>query len=316
MKDIDNEVEREERQPQSGDETPQRAVTFPKWYDLLAILGLFLVTQLLTQIVFLALGITHYSTADLAEQTTTAARRAMEFEMGRNTLYWSLISQPLVLLLVIAYRKLRGGERVGIEHSMRGFNPSLILWGFIMMLSVVVVIEPLMQMLPEPPIPNGRGIYMLVALIGVAPIFEELLCRGVILELVRRRRGAWVACIVSALIFSAMHIEPQSVLNAFVLGMLLGYIYLRTRSIFAPIILHMLNNALAYMLLIFGLSDNTLSELIRNDNIYNVVYGVSLGIMLLSILSIFRFTRRLDREAERVNGDMNNKNGDQTLEIE
>ena len=74
---------------------------------------------------------------------------------------------------------------------MRGFDPTILLWGVIMLLSLVIVIEPIMVLLPEPPEVVGRGLFLLIAVGVVAPIFEELICRGVILEAVRAKRGAW-----------------------------------------------------------------------------------------------------------------------------
>ncbi len=127
---------------------------FPTWVDLLAILGIFLVGQLVAQVVISIMGFEVVSHDQIAS-VMTEVRRNLQFEMGRTTLYYSLLAQPLVLLLVIIYRQIRGGEwKLGF--SVRGFNPTILLWGFIMLLSTVIVIEPLMQFLPESQAPVGR----------------------------------------------------------------------------------------------------------------------------------------------------------------
>ncbi len=148
---------------------------------------------------------------------------------------------------------------------------------------------------------------MLIALLVVPPIFEELLCRGVILEAVRRKHGGWIACVVSSLMFGVMHFEPQSVINAFMIGLLLGYLYIRTNSIFAPIIIHFLNNVMAYLYLVFGLSGTTLYSIIGSKTIYSVIYGISVGVVILSIVAISQQVIYLDRKKKGQNGGENNK---------
>ncbi len=275
-------------------------VKFPTWGDLLAILGLFMVVQLLSLLIFSILGLS-IATPEGFDTMEESVRRIAEFKMGEMIFYWSIISQPMMLLAVVIYRCARGGNmKLSIQHSMRGFDPTILLWGLMIILSLEVVMEPLMQLLPPSPMPSGRGFYMLLSILVVAPIFEELLCRGVILESIRKRRGSVVGCIISALIFGLMHFEPQSVLNAFAIGILLGYLYLRTRSIFAPIILHSLNNVLAYFLLLFGFANTTISQLVKNEFIYMIIYITASIILLISLISIARYISRLDRQDKNI----------------
>ncbi len=278
---------------------------FPTWIDLLAILGIFFVGQLIARFVVPLFGCEIASFEDISN-ATMEIKRTLQEQMGRTTFYYALLSQPLILFAVIIYRQFRGGEwKLGF--SMRGFNPAILLWGFIMLLATAVVIEPLMQFLPEAHAPLGRGIYMLIALLIIAPIFEELLCRGVILEAIRRKHGGWIACIVSSVMFGLMHFEPQSVLNAFMIGLLLGYLYIRTNSIFAPIIIHMINNVIAYLFLVFGLAGTTIYSLIGNKTIYSVIYGIAIGVVILSIVAISQQVIYLDRKKKGQNGEESNK---------
>lgn len=282
------------------EEKKNKKGVFPTWVDLLAILGIFIIGQLVARLVVSFMGCDMISGQQIADEVSAVMKRAMEFEMGRTTFYFALVAQPLVLLLVLVYRHFRGGEWRIVKYSMRGFNPTILLWGFFMLLSVVIVIEPIMQLLPDVQAPAGRGFYMLLALLVVAPIFEELLCRGVILEAVRRKHGGLVACLLSSLVFGIMHIEPQAVLNAFMIGMLLGYLYLRTNSIFASIIIHFFNNVIAYLFLVFGLAGTTLYSLIGNETIYMVVYGVAVGVVILSLVAISQQILYLDKRAAEV----------------
>lgn len=82
--------------------------------------------------------------------------------------------------------------------------------------------------------------------VAVAPITEELVFRGVIL---RGFLGRWrpaVAIAVSALLFAVMHMNAAQFPVAFILGCVLGWVYVRTRSLGLCIAGHALNNASTY----------------------------------------------------------------------
>ncbi|MFI3259385.1 MAG: type II CAAX endopeptidase family protein [Rikenellaceae bacterium] len=296
---VDNTTVETKEEKQTKEEAPTQKKgsdfgTFPNWIDLLAMLGLFFLTQTIVTLVFVSMGWSATLPDNFAELSIELQREA-ESVAGRTTLLWSLISLPLMLIMVMVYRSVRNGQYGSVRHSLNGFNPTILLWGVMMLLSVVVLMEPLLEIMPDIEMPQGRGLSMLTALVIVAPVFEELLCRGVILEALRTKYGAAIACFVSALFFAIMHLEPQAMVNAFVMGLLLGYIYLRTNSIFAPIILHAINNLFAYMFLVFNLNDKSLMEMIQNPMIYRFVYGIAIGIMLLSLIGITNYVVNLQK---------------------
>ena len=89
---------------------------------------------------------------------------------------------------------------------------------------------------------NPWGI-LVVTLVG--PIAEELIFRGGILHhLMRGTKEPWVAILVSALVFALIHGNPAQMPGAFLLGILLGWTYVRSGSLLAPIFIHVFNNAL------------------------------------------------------------------------
>lgn len=85
----------------------------------------------------------------------------------------------------------------------------------------------------------GRGQLALSAVL-VAPLFEELLFRGLLLQVVwQYLRVAWVAIVVSALVFGLVHMaQPQDVPPLVTLGLALGYLRVRTGSLWPGIVLH------------------------------------------------------------------------------
>jgi membrane protease YdiL (CAAX protease family) len=89
-----------------------------------------------------------------------------------------------------------------------------------------------------------------------APLREELLFRGVIQRaFTEGGLGGHVAVFGTALIFGAVHAFAwPTPIALFVLGVGLGYLALRTRSLVAPVLVHSLFNGVSFALLLLGLS--------------------------------------------------------------
>lgn len=76
-----------------------------------------------------------------------------------------------------------------------------------------------------------------------APIFEEIIYRGIFYDGLRKKGHSILgASLFSALLFAVMHLNVVQGVNAFVLGLLTAYIYEKTQNLIAPIFFHILNN--------------------------------------------------------------------------
>jgi len=81
----------------------------------------------------------------------------------------------------------------------------------------------------------------------VAPVVEELIFRGLIFNGFRRNYNGFVAVFMSALLFSLFHLNPWQMPATFVLGLLLGWLMLRTNNILVAMIGHSINNTLVLL---------------------------------------------------------------------
>ncbi len=202
----------------------------------------------------------------------------------------------------LAWRRARrGGKSLG-HFGKRGLNPGLLLWGFVCMTAASVVCEPLIALLPEvSPGVYGAGFWAFMTLVVAAPVLEELLCRGVVLESLRSRYGVVTAWWGSALFFGVLHLQPALTVNAFVIGLILGYVYILTDSLWAAMILHALNNAVAYLLLTTGRGGILLADLISNRTLYVAVYIVAVAVTITAA-AMMRQTFRRQTEAKNQPG--------------
>ncbi len=82
----------------------------------------------------------------------------------------------------------------------------------------------------------------------LAPILEELLFRGAITKKLLSLYSPKVAILLSALVFGVIHWNPAQVVPAFLIGLLLAWMYYRTGSLIPVIVIHIINNSLSVFL--------------------------------------------------------------------
>lgn len=273
-------------------ETPPRR-RFPTVGDLFAMLGIVFGLQIVAGVV-LAL---YMAFAGLDAETMDPADRGWLLAL---TYVGSMLPATL---LVFWYRRMRGGRGRVCRFSKRGFEPMLLLWAFVLMLAVSVVCEPLFALLPDPPVQQlGSGLWTLLSVAVAAPLLEETICRGVVLGSLRERYGVVAAWVLSSAFFGVLHVQPLLVVNAFVLGLIFGFVYLATDSLWSVIILHALNNLVSYLLMAVGLERTMLIDVVPSRFVYGAIYIGALAVTLLSGAMIRRALAKMS-EAEKISID-------------
>jgi len=142
--------------------------------------------------------------------------------------------------------------------------------------------------------------YLVVGIL--IPVAEEIVFRGAVLRALLRLFDGhrhWIAIIVSALIFGVVHGNLSQGVHAFIIGLLLGWMYYRTNSIVPGIVLHWINNTLAYIMvrLLPQSSDMKLVELFGGDE--KRVWMALVFSLLIFLPSLYQLTIRLKRPEER-----------------
>lgn len=125
-------------------------------------------------------------------------------------------------------------------------------FGISSVLSLIELLAPaLMEHYNELMETAGLGELSLPALIAVsimAPLSEEVLCRGIILRLAERISPKfWVANLIQALAFGILHGNLVQGCYAFLLGLILGHLYGKYRNIWLCMLLHGAMNLSSYL---------------------------------------------------------------------
>ncbi len=133
-----------------------------------------------------------------------------------------------------------------------------------------------------------------------APFFEEWLCRGMILRgLLTKMKPVW-AIVVSALFFALIHMNPWQALNAFIIGVVMGYVYYKTGSLLLTMLMHFVNNGTAVILSQFP----SLQEVdFWIDMVPRTTYVILYVLGLILVAACLMAFRRIPLQQERGNID-------------
>lgn len=140
---------------------------------------------------------------------------------------------------------------------------------------------------------------LIVALL--AAVSEELLFRSVIQQsLIKLFKNAHVAIIVTALVFSAFHGDFFGFFSRFILGIMLGYMFWMSGSIFPSMLMHFVNNATIVMLYYLntrGFIDIDVEHFGSTDNV------LVIAMSLITTVAIFITCNRLNNKRRSARND-------------
>ena len=271
------------------------------WYvpgvaGMFGLLGWFLVGNLLGSLVTFILGL--FVPADIVMQ------------------YGSLIAYPIAFIPAMMYAAGQSRKNMlfdpGYKLSSANFGPFK--WWSIALITIVLsfatmisadlpnylnmkvtdtvpalkkfydVISALLEQMTGGPFWSS---FLLTAIF--APICEEWLCRGMVLRgLLTKMKPGW-AIVISALFFAVIHMNPWQALNAFIIGVVMGYVYYKTGSLWLTMLIHFVNNGFAVICThIPSLSEYDFWIEMMGRPTYVVVYIAGLAALVLCIMAFKR----------------------------
>ncbi len=268
--------------------------------DIVLYIIVFLLIQMLTIYLF--------TTVDLLQQNAswvvigdTLAKGGIE--MSGKMLVGTSVLSSIVTLVVFIYSKWATVSRVWLAS-----HPWVTLvWAALLALGTILPSEWLLEALafsmPESSIKMFESImseptgYLAIGIL--VPVAEELVFRGAVLRGLLRLfsdKWHWGAIVVSAVIFGAAHVNMAQFVHAFVMGLLIGWMYYRTSSIIPGILFHWVNNTVAYIMfhLMPQMADGKLIDLFHGDD-RMLWMGIAFSFCII-IPSIFQLHLRLRKE--------------------
>ena len=235
----------------------------------------------------------------LTEDSPVGTRNFMRAVMLINHLFSFII--PASLTAWIAYKN----NIFKALHLQKFPKLSIVGLGFLMLMFSIPLVQYAYQLNKMIPLPqwmidmeNSTGnileaiiakenfyeIIINVLLIAVIPaIGEEMMFRGIIQQQFGRLlKNEHITVWLSAAFFSAIHMQFQGFLARMILGALLGYLLIWTRSLWVPIIVHFLNNGLqVLMIYVMNIKPSDMQKIEEGDKMH---WALGLASLMLVIM--------------------------------
>lgn len=177
-------------------------------------------------------------------------------------LYGTVISYPLMFIPALLYASAQSRRNEFFETGyaldssnfgqLGGFKMAVIV--SIATIATAFIVDSLNVIMPETPewfedamsqIMDAPVWITLISVSVFAPLFEEWLCRGLVLRGLLQKTHPVSAIMVSSAFFAVLHMNPWQALPAFLLGVLFGYVYYKTGSLKLTMLMHCVNNTMA-----------------------------------------------------------------------
>lgn len=184
------------------------------------------------------------------------------------------LSMSVTVLAGLALRK-------NYTLELTGFSTGIALIASLLVIPLHIALDPLVSLFPVPDTLKtifedlyNNPIASVATIAIAAPLLEELLLRGIILEGLLKNYRPGISIAFSSLLFAIIHGNLAQGLGAFVLGLFMGWIYWKTKSLALPILLHFINNGLSCLAMFIvpkEAVDKKLIDWVANDQLY---YGL------------------------------------------
>jgi uncharacterized protein len=141
-----------------------------------------------------------------------------------------------------------------------------------------------------------KGLLFNIFIIGILPSFgEELIFRGIMQKIfIDWTKNTHIGIIISAVIFSAIHLQFYGFIPRFLLGAFFGYLLEWSGTIWLPILAHFVNNAFSVVVSYF-INANILNDSIENVGSDNATFYYAVISFLLTtflIIVIYKNEKR------------------------
>nr|WP_010681269.1 type II CAAX endopeptidase family protein [Acetivibrio cellulolyticus] len=259
---------------------------------VLLYLSIYFGVQILVTIIFTVIKTIEFfanHSADLS--ITNDALMAVQQDVLGNTTLIVIISIFVSLPLYTLASKITKESFIKIcsFNRIRATDSALsLITGLSLAVFIMLVLSYIDSIYPLDKIPGsydnlmenimGGNFYVTFLAVGIlAPIMEEIIFRGFILNELRKIMPAAAAIIVQAVLFGVIHFNIVQSSYAFVTGVVLGIVFVATKSLFAPIIIHLSFNTLNVIL----------SEITINQQLEQYSLIILVASFLISLSSIY-----------------------------
>lgn len=282
-------VAQDEQVTSLGEPSPSRGF---KWYDVIVILLLFFLSQGVGAFIAVRLGCTPPDAALFSDTDFEVVENA-ESQQARFVTITFVFAIIICFTALTTYRILRKWQSHISFRSPSWGAPFRLLCGYLLLWCISITIEPITARIPADQSALGAGGWLLLSAVVLAPLLEEVVFRGYITSGLQYAYGPITAWFISSLIFGIAHGDIAPAINATFCGLVLGFYYMRYRSLMLVIMLHSMNNLTACFLSTVDLDQTPISDILGGGKLYWGIYALCLVVTLLSFVRMYNGLKRL-----------------------
>ena len=247
---------------------------YPNLKQSFGLLGIFILIQILVSVIVVIFGLF-----------------LLDFSPNSPVIFFAVYTFSFVL--IIWYGLFRG-KMSGIKKLFFFNHVPFVVYPILLVLSlaVIVLIDPLISLIPLPDVINkmfqdlfaAKSPFTILLLVVCAPVFEELLFRGIILESFLHKYSPQRAIFWSSILFGLIHLNPWQFIAAFAGGLLIGWVYWQTRSLYTSIFIHFIMNFFSFLVSLLESGDEG-EMLSLMDTLGG--FGIYLILMIISVFALY-----------------------------
>lgn len=212
--------------------------------------------------------------------------------------FFDVLAYSITFLLIIVLA-LKNSKKAIPKFKLKWskVNPITLMLLPIITLAFILISEPASSFIPMPEYfqklfeeafkLNFFGFFMIVI---AAPILEEILFRGLILEGLLKRFSPKKAIFWSAFLFGLVHMNPWQFVGGMLAGLLMGWLYYKSKSLIPGILVHFFNNLIAFLIMLNAdkfsgniIEESSLMGMINDNTQYFLIYGLAIAVFGLSL---------------------------------
>lgn len=220
----------------------------------LAYFGIYLGAQFAVQMVWgTVIGFilnSEYAAQGLSTAGSEYLKRYVEdsMRMAEEAAIPMTVVSNILAILVTSLIFICNKKKVTKEMSLRKFHAGAVAPIIMLGLGMNVLTTVVLGLLPEKILDSYQqssswtstdvGIMTILLTVVMAPLAEEWIMRGLVYSRMRKGMPVIAAMLISSLLFGTLHKHPVWIAYAAVLGMVLAWVFERTKSLYAAILLH------------------------------------------------------------------------------
>jgi membrane protease YdiL (CAAX protease family) len=208
------------------------------------------------------------------------------------TLIYYLLAVGVPFWIVYSIRKRKTGIKTfHFKIDNKRIIPFVIVAAIALLFGII---SPISDLIPMPELlkkafldlAKQTGFSSFLYMVIAAPILEELIFRGIMLDGLLRKYSPIKSILISSLLFGLVHLNPWQFIAGLFLGVFMGWVYYKSKSLSFTIIIHAAVNLSGFLMRCFtdfdpSSMDKTLVE--SYGSILNLVIVISVSLLLIPI---------------------------------